>query len=70
VVESVSEIVTKKQEWVEPLKLELQHFASSIREGREPAVTAEDGLRALKICDAVLYSAGTGEVVRLTMVKG
>jgi len=65
VVESVSEIVTKKQEWAEPLKLELEHFASCIRDGRSPDVTAEDGLRALEICDAVLYSAENGEVVRL-----
>jgi UDP-N-acetylglucosamine 3-dehydrogenase len=65
VVESVSEIVTKKQQWAEPLKLELEHFASCIRDGRSPDVTAEDGLRALEICDAVLYSAENGEVVRL-----
>ena len=70
VVESVSEIVTKKQEWVEPLKLELQHFASCIREGRDPDVTAQDGLRVLEICGAVLHSAETGEVVRFAMPRG
>jgi len=65
VVENVSERVTKKQEWVEPLRLELEHFASRIQEGRDPDVTAQDGLRALEICESILSSAQTGNVVRL-----
>ncbi len=63
VVETVSEIVTKKHEWREPLKLELEHFANAIRDGSMPDVTARDGLRALEICEAVLQSSVTGEIV-------
>jgi len=70
VVESVSEIITKKYEWAEPLRLELQHFASCIRQGCDPDVAAQDGLRALEICDAVLYSAETGQVVQLARDNG
>ena len=38
---------------VEPLILELQGFVSSIKEGGEPLVTAEDGLRALELAALV-----------------
>ncbi len=62
VVENADETVTKKHEWEEPLKAELAHFASSIQEGKQPDVTAYDGLRALEICEAVLTSAQTGAV--------
>jgi UDP-N-acetylglucosamine 3-dehydrogenase len=65
VLENVNEIVTKKHEWVEPLKLELSHFADCIREGRDPDVTALDGLRALEICEAALASAQLGTVISL-----
>ena len=63
VVETVSEIVIKKHEWGEPLRLELEHFADAIRDGTTPEVTAHDGLRALEICEAVLQSSSTGEIV-------
>ena len=38
----------------EPLRLELQHFISCVREGREPIVGIRDGKRALEVCVAVL----------------
>lgn len=38
----------------EPLKMELQHFISCIREGRQPMVGIKDGKRALEICVAAL----------------
>ena len=50
----------------EPLYQELQEFASSILEDREPEVTGLDGLNALMVCEAALESAATGEVVKLT----
>jgi predicted dehydrogenase len=34
---------------VEPLRLELEEFVSSIREGRDPTVTGEDGLESVVI---------------------
>jgi UDP-N-acetylglucosamine 3-dehydrogenase len=60
VVENANETVTKKHEWAEPLKAELAHLASRIKEGKEPDVTAYDGLRALEMCEAVLVSAHSG----------
>ena len=63
VLENANETVTKKHEWGEPLKAELTHFASRIREGKDPDVTAYDGLRALEICEAVLVSAQSGIAV-------
>jgi len=67
VVENVEETITRKHEWVEPLKLELAHLATRIHEGKEPDVTALDGLRALQICEAVLTSAQTGAAVDLAL---
>ena len=38
----------------EPLKMELQHFISCIRDGLQPMVGIKDGKRALEICVAAL----------------
>ncbi|MDQ1279836.1 MAG: hypothetical protein QG670_1098 [Thermoproteota archaeon] len=43
----------------EPLKNELEYFARSIQKGEQPKPSGEDGLRALKICEAALRSAQT-----------
>lgn len=39
---------------MEPLKLELQHFVSCVRDGRQPMVGIKDGKRALEVCVAAL----------------
>ena len=41
----------------EPLKIELEHFITSIAKDQPPAPNGEDGLQALTICEAVLQSA-------------
>lgn len=38
----------------EPLKLELQHFVSCVREGKQPLVGISDGKRALEVAISVL----------------
>ena len=38
----------------EPLKMELQHFISCVRDGLQPKVGIKDGKRALEICVAAL----------------
>lgn len=38
----------------EPLKLELQHFVSCVKEGKQPMVGINDGKRALEVCVAAL----------------
>ena len=49
----------------EPLTLELESFLEVIREDKPPAVSGEDGLKALRICEAALESARTGKPVML-----
>jgi UDP-N-acetylglucosamine 3-dehydrogenase len=49
----------------EPLYLELLDFTSAILEKRSPSVTGVDGLEALRVCEAALESAETGQVIRI-----
>jgi UDP-N-acetylglucosamine 3-dehydrogenase len=49
----------------EPLTLELGSFVEAILEDKPPAVSGEDGLMALRICEAALVSARTGMPVKL-----
>jgi predicted dehydrogenase len=44
----------------EPLKAELDSFVTAVRDGEEPLVTAEDGLRAVALSRAVVAAAGRG----------
>lgn len=44
----------------EPLKMELQHFVSCVREGRQPMVGIKDGKRALEVCVAALRQIHEG----------
>ncbi|MCL6632162.1 MAG: Gfo/Idh/MocA family oxidoreductase [Alicyclobacillus herbarius] len=48
-----------------PYQLELEHFLACIRDGEQPLVTAEDGLKALEISLAALTSVETREPVVL-----
>jgi UDP-N-acetylglucosamine 3-dehydrogenase len=41
----------------EPLKLELESLICNIEKDDPPAVTGEDGIRALRVCEAALKSA-------------
>lgn len=43
----------------------LRELAVSLHRGESPAITGEDGLRALEIVEAIYQSAETGRVVRL-----
>ncbi len=45
----------------EPLKMELQHFVSCVREGRQPMVGIKDGKRALEVCVAALRQIHEGK---------
>lgn len=38
----------------EPLKMELQHFISCVKDGKQPMVGIKDGKRALEVCVSVL----------------
>ncbi len=49
----------------DPFANQLAHFCSVIRGDEEPRVTAQDGLAALKVIEAVKMSARTGQTVKL-----
>jgi len=64
-IETEGQTLAPRYEVREPLKLELQHFASSILSGKEPIITGVDGLKALQIAEAALKSARTGTTVKI-----
>lgn len=64
-VEDAKETVQPRIPWQEPLKLELQHFANCILGKEKPLITGVDGLKALKIAEAVLKSSKTGKLVKI-----
>jgi UDP-N-acetylglucosamine 3-dehydrogenase len=65
VLEDKEKTLKVKHEWEEPLKNELEHFATCIHTKKAPAVTGFDGLRALQIAEAATQSAHTGKAIQL-----
>lgn len=64
-IETSGETLTPRYEAKEPLRLELQHFATSILQDKEPVITGIDGLKALQIAEGALKSARKGSAVKL-----
>jgi len=64
-METAGQTLAPRYEVKEPLKLELQHFANSIMDDKEPMTTGVDGLKALQIAESALKSARTGKAIRL-----
>lgn len=64
-VETSDKILKPRNQWKEPLKLELQHFADRILKDEEPAVTGVDGYKALSIAEAAIKSSDTGRTVKI-----
>lgn len=54
---------------MEPLKLELQHFVSCVKEGRQPVVGIKDGKRALEVCVAALKQIHEGEKKKQSLLS-
>lgn len=50
---------------IDPYYKELSHFIACLDEGREPDVKPEDGIEAVRTCEAALRSITTGEPVTL-----
>ncbi|NLN76331.1 MAG: Gfo/Idh/MocA family oxidoreductase [Armatimonadetes bacterium] len=48
-----------------PYHLELEHYINCLEQGITPDVTAEDGVEAIRICEAALKSISTGEPITL-----
>ena len=56
-LENQKMVVTPFFQNAEPLKLELEHFVTSIAIDQAPSPNGEDGLHALTLCEAALHSA-------------
>lgn len=65
ILESSRGISSLEGKRVEPLMLELKHFAECVAGDADPLVTGTDGLRALEMAEAALKSSSTGRVVHL-----
>jgi len=66
-IETSSQTLTPRYEWEEPLKLELQHFVDSVLNDKDPIVTGLDGVKALKIAEAILESARKNSLIELDL---
>ncbi len=64
-IEDANATLQPRYATVEPLKLELQHFAECITEKKKPIVTGIDGLKALKIAEAIMASSANNQVIKL-----
>jgi len=56
-IEQQTQTVQPRQPTVEPLKLELEHFAKCITEKKAPLITGVDGIKALQIAEAATQSS-------------
>ncbi|HLQ05994.1 MAG TPA: Gfo/Idh/MocA family oxidoreductase [Verrucomicrobiae bacterium] len=61
------DVVRYAIERIEPLRAQLDSFVKALRDGREPEVTVEDGLRALSLALAVVESGRSGSSVELQL---
>ncbi len=64
-IEQQTETVQPRYPFQEPLKLELQDFVDCIVEKKKPVVTGEDGVRALKVAQAVMQSSAKNRAVQM-----
>jgi UDP-N-acetylglucosamine 3-dehydrogenase len=63
--ENAKETIQPRYQWVEPLRLELQHFARCVMRREKPLVTGMDGVKAVQAANAALKSSSAGKAVRL-----
>ncbi len=64
-IESKTETVLPRNQFQEPLKAELQHFAECAVEKKKPLVTGVDGIKALKVAEAAFRSSAKNRVIKL-----
>jgi len=64
-IENNAQLTQPYLPYQEPLMLELKSLTDAVRDDTQPQVTGEDGLRALRTCEAALQSAKTGRQVKL-----
>lgn len=68
-VQGAAETIEPNLERKEPLQVELAHFARSVLNGENFKVSAEDGLRAVEICEVVLRSGTSGQTIPLAVSR-
>jgi UDP-N-acetylglucosamine 3-dehydrogenase len=66
-IEDSERSIAPNLEKQEPLRLELAHFADSVLNGKPFRANAEDGLRAVEICEVVLQAGSSGQTVPLAI---
>ena len=64
-IEQQTQTVQPRQPTMEPLKLELEHFAQCITEKKKPLITGIDGVKALQIAEAAMQSSAKNTAVNL-----
>lgn len=64
-IEREDQLTVPNLKYAEPLRLELQHFISSVKDSSKPQVDSADGLRTTLIGEAILQSAETNRQIRL-----
>ncbi len=64
-VEKEDQMKIPNLKYVEPLRLELEHFISCVKSSSHPHVDSRDGFRAALLADAILYSAELNRQIRL-----
>ena len=67
IIETSNQTLIPRYKWEEPLKLELQHFVDSVLNNDKPIVTGLDGVKALKIAEAILESAEKRKLIELNL---
>jgi UDP-N-acetylglucosamine 3-dehydrogenase len=65
VVEKEDQLRMPNLKYMEPLRLELEHFISCVKSSSHPDVDSRDGFRAALLADAILHSAETNRQIRI-----
>ena len=57
--------VTESLDRTDPLATQVEHFAAVIRGEAQPIVSGRDGLKTLRVVDAVIEASRTGGIVEI-----
>ncbi|RLI12952.1 hypothetical protein DRO35_01735 [Candidatus Bathyarchaeota archaeon] len=66
-IDTSNQTLIPRYRWEEPLKMELKHFVDSVLNNDSFLVTGMDGVKALKIAEAILESAEKNKLLELDL---
>jgi len=66
-IDTSNQTLIPRYRWEEPLKMELKHFVDSVLNNGSFLVTGIDGVKALKIAEAILESAEKNKILELDL---